>query len=82
MSRVEKEKKDGLQKIQTMHQEIRDLKTKLADFEANKAKEIKKLEDSLTETLKSNKKAQVAISPTFYELLFHTEAQLFCTYNL
>ncbi len=58
MARVEKEKKEGLQKIQTMHQEIRDLKTKLADFEANKAKEIKKLEDSLTETLKSNKKAQ------------------------
>jgi chromosome segregation ATPase len=36
----------------------RDLKSKLNDFEANKAKEIKKLEDSLTETLKSNKKAQ------------------------
>jgi hypothetical protein len=50
MARVEKEKKDGLQKIQTMHQEIRDLKSKLADFEANKAKEIKKLEVSISST--------------------------------
>ena len=41
-----------------MNQEIRDLKSKINDFEANKAKEIKKLEDSLTETLKSNKRAQ------------------------
>ena len=55
---MEKEKKEGLQKIQAMNQEIRDLKTKLNDFEANKAKEIKKLEDSLTDSLKSNKKAQ------------------------
>ena len=55
---MEKEKKEGLQKIQAMNQEIRDLKTKLNDFEANKAKDIKKLEDSLTDSLKSNKKAQ------------------------
>ena len=55
-TRVDKEKKESVQKIQTMHQEIRDLKSKIEDFESNKAIEIKKLEDSLTETLKSNKK--------------------------
>jgi len=80
--RLEKEKKEGIQKIQTMHQvrlsslfynfkhkkgkisiqEIRDLKNKLEEFEANKAVEIRKLEDSLTETLKSNKKAQVSFT--------------------
>jgi chromosome segregation ATPase len=58
LDRVDKERKEGIQKIQTMHQEIRDIKTKLSDFEANKAKEIKKLQDSLTESLKSNKKVQ------------------------
>ena len=56
--RVDKERKDGIQKIQTMHAEIRDLKAKLSEFEANKAKEMKKLQDSLTESLKSNKKVQ------------------------
>ena len=48
MDRVDKERKEGLQKIQTMHSEIKDLKAKLSDFESNKAKEIKKLQDSLT----------------------------------
>ena len=48
LDRVDKERKEGLQKIQTMHSEIKDLKAKLSDFESNKAKEIKKLQDSLT----------------------------------
>ena len=59
--RVEKEKKEGIQKIQQMHNEIRDLKSKLQDYEAGKVQDVKKLEDSLTETLKSNKKVQEAL---------------------
>ena len=59
--RVDKEKKEGIQKIQTMHNEIRDLKSKLQDYEAGKVQDVKKLEDSLTETLKSNKKVQEAL---------------------
>jgi myosin protein heavy chain len=58
LDRIDKERKEGLQKIQSMHGEIRDLKAKLSEFEANKAKETKKLQDSLTESLKSNKKVQ------------------------
>ena len=58
LEKVDKDRREGLQKIQTMHGEMRDLKAKLTDFEANKAKETKKLQDSLTEALKSNKKAQ------------------------
>ena len=58
LDKVDKDRREGLQKIQTMHGEMRDLKAKLTDFEANKAKETKKLQDSLTEALKSNKKAQ------------------------
>merc|ERR1712038_2087183 len=59
--RIEKEKKEGIQKIQQMHNEIRDLKSKLQDYEAGKVQDVKKLEDSLTETLKSNKKVQEAL---------------------
>ena len=59
--RVDKEKKEGIQKIQSMHNEIRDLKSKLQDYEAGKVQDVKKLEDSLTETLKSNKKVQEAL---------------------
>ena len=58
LDRVDKERKEGLQKIQAMHSEIKDLKVKLSDFELNKTKDIKKLQDSLTESLKSNKKVQ------------------------
>merc|ERR1712141_514707 len=56
LDRIDKERKEGLQKIQTIHSEIKDLKAKLSEYESNKAKEIKKLQDSLTESLKSNKK--------------------------
>jgi DNA repair exonuclease SbcCD ATPase subunit len=59
--RVDNEKKEGIKKIQSMHNEIRDLKSKLQDYEAGKVQDVKKLEDSLTETLKSNKKVQEAL---------------------
>ena len=55
---MEKEKKESIQKVQTMHNEIRDLKSKLQEYECGKSANVKKLEDSLTEALKSNKRVQ------------------------
>ena len=48
LARVDKERKDAVQKIQSMHNETRDLKSKLADYEAGRSANVKKLEDSLT----------------------------------
>merc|ERR1711953_454420 len=58
LDRVDKERKDALQKIQSLHNENKDLKSKLSEFEASKSQETKKLQDALTEALKSNKKVQ------------------------
>ena len=48
LGRIEKEKKESIQKVQTMHNEIRDLKSKLQEYESGKSANVKKLEDSLT----------------------------------
>ena len=53
--RIEADKKDSLNKIQTMHSEMKDLRRTLEDFEANKASEIRSLETSLTKSLSANK---------------------------
>ena len=58
LDRVDKERKDALQKIQSLHSENKEMKSKLSDFEATKMKETKKLQEALTEALKSNKKVQ------------------------
>lgn len=58
LDRVDKERKDALQKIQSLHNENKDLKSKLSEYEASKIQETKKLQDALTEALKSNKKVQ------------------------
>ena len=55
IQRIEAEKKDNLNKIQTMHEEMKDLRRTLEEFEANKASEIKNLEASLTKSLSANK---------------------------
>ena len=44
-----------MNKIQTMHEEMKDLRRTLEEFEANKASEIKNLEASLTKSLSANK---------------------------
>ena len=56
IEKAEAEKKDGLHKIQAMNIEMKQLRMKLEEFEASKAADIKRLEASLTESLKSNKK--------------------------
>ena len=53
--RIEAEKKDNLNKIQTMHAEMKDLRRTLEEFESNKATEIQNLEVSLTKSLSANK---------------------------
>lgn len=53
--RIEADKKDNVQKIQTMHVEMKDLRKTLEDFEANKTSEVKNLEASLTKSLSANK---------------------------
>ena len=53
--RIEAEKKDNLNKIQSMHAEMKDLRRTLEEFESNKATEIQNLEVSLTKSLSANK---------------------------
>lgn len=55
LGRMEAEKKDGLNKMQVMHAETKELRRALEEFEANKASEIKNLEASLTKSLTANK---------------------------
>ena len=55
LSKAEAERKDGINKIQAMHAEMRELRRSLEEFEANKAAELKKLEASLTKSLTANK---------------------------
>merc|ERR1711973_496876 len=45
----------GLVKIQSMNNEIKELKRNLEEFEANKSSEIRNLEQSLTKSLTANK---------------------------
>jgi len=55
LSRLEAEKKEGVNKIQAMHLETKELRRNLEEFEASKASEIKNLEASLTKSLTANK---------------------------
>jgi chromosome segregation ATPase len=55
LSRLETEKKEGINKIQAMHLETKELRRTLEEFEANKTSEIKSLEASLTKSLTANK---------------------------
>ena len=55
LHKAETEKKDGLVKIQSMNNEIKELKRNLEEFEANKSSEIRNLEQSLTKSLTANK---------------------------
>merc|ERR1712200_247414 len=48
LHKAETEKKDGLVKIQSMNNEIKELKRNLEEFEANESSEIRNLEQSLT----------------------------------
>jgi chromosome segregation ATPase len=54
--KVESDRKEGLHKIQALNIEMKQMRMKLEEFEANKAADVKRLEASLTESLKSNKK--------------------------
>ena len=53
--RIENEKKDNVSKIQSMHNEMRDLKRTLEDFESTKSQEVHTLQSSLTKSLLSNR---------------------------
>ena len=48
LGRLETEKKEGINKIQSMHAETKELRRNLEEFEASKASEIKNLEASPT----------------------------------
>merc|ERR1711892_1235533 len=53
--KIEAEKKDNVNKIQTMHAEMKELRRTLEDFESNKALEIANLQASLTKSLLANR---------------------------
>jgi len=53
--KIESEKKDNVNKIQIMHNEMKDLRRTLEDFEANKLQEISNLQASLTKSLLANR---------------------------
>jgi len=53
--KIEAEKKDNVNKIQTMHAEMKELRRTLEEFEANKSQEIANLQASLTKSLLANR---------------------------
>merc|ERR1712123_37277 len=53
--KIESEKKDNVHKTQIMHNEMRELRRTLEDFEANKSQEIANLQASLTKSLLANR---------------------------
>jgi len=53
--KIEAEKKDNVNKIQTMHAEMKELRRTLEDFESNKSQEIANLQASLTKSLLANR---------------------------
>merc|ERR1712142_886382 len=53
--KIETEKKDNVNKIQTMHAEMKELRRTLEEFESNKSQEIANLQASLTKSLLANR---------------------------
>merc|ERR1711936_184867 len=55
ISKLESEKKDYVNQIQMMHNDMKELRRTLEDFEANKSQEIANLQASLTKGLLANR---------------------------
>ena len=68
IQRLESEKKENVSKIQQMHNEMRELRRTLEDFEANKSQELSNLQSSLTKELCSLYRYDTQLFGSFHHI--------------